>query len=440
MSFDTIGSMQAMFKTQFLEKGLQKVIPAFAHILGGVKFVGQAEKSGNELVFPVQLSREHGFTAMGQQGENTSLRPSTTAQLRQAKVLSYAYMGRTEVSNTLVARAIGSAQSFENIVNYKVMNLQESFTHMVETGLLYGQDALGKVAAGAEASATYGGTVFVNGLSGRKMKIASKEFADHIWIGSEGLPVDVYTAGGVLAFSASVVNYDDANEWIEVDGIPATITNVEGFEIERAGFRGNQGPGLFRILKQTAASSALFGIDSATAPLWKPSQYNVQNQALSFEAVAEGVSRAVSRGLTEKADLLCHNQIFASLMPDFNTIKQGGANFKSRTFVTGGDVETLQHGTKAIRFQVGSVEMDVVANPLIKKGYAALVAMDELARAGSTEVTYSIPGSSDDGQYWRSAPGSAVYELQIYTDQTLMSRTLNQHLLFSNIKVDAPIA
>lgn len=439
MSADTLATLDALFKEQYLEKGLQEVMPEHTPLMSGVPFVGQKEKSGRELVFPILISREHGFTALGQTGLNQSLRAATTAQIREARVVSYGYMGRTQIDTMSIARAIGDAQAFVNTVQYKVKNLQTSFAVSQEIGLLYGQDGLGTVASGSEADGTYGGVVFTNGISGNKIKIASKEFGDHIWIGSEGMPVDIYTAAGVLVLSTVISSYDEVSEWLELESV-AGLTDPQGYVIYRAGYKGNEGAGLMRIMKQTSSSTPLYSIDSATAPLWRTSQYNVADQYLSFEMLAEGVSRAVGRGLASKATLHVHPQVFASLMPDFNTIKATGADFKSRSFVSGGDVKELEHGAVALRFYVGSVTLDVLANPFVKKGYAMLVAQEELKRVGSSDVTYDIPGQSEGGKYWRTLENIAAYELRIFADQALMSTSLNQHLLFSGIKIDAPPA
>jgi hypothetical protein len=442
MSLDTISTLDNYFKLQYLQEGLQKVMPEYTPLMSGISFVGASEKAGSELVFPVLTSREHGFTALGQSGSQLSLRAATVAQSRQARVKSFGFMGRTQIDQLSISRATGSAQAFIDALQYKIENLQESFAVMNEVMLAYGQEGLGVVASGTEADGTYGGTTFTNGVSGTKLKIASKEFADHVWIGSEGMPVELYASnaiGAAVALSATIVSYDIENEWVELDTIGSLGGGAEGYVMYRAGFKDNEGAGLLRILKQTASSSALFEVASSNTPLWRVSQYNCGDQYLSFEQVAEGVSRAVGRGLADKLTLHVHPQTFASLMPDFNTLKQTGADFKSRMFTSAGDVKQLEHGMVGLTFYVGSVTLEVLANPFVRKGFAFGVADGELRRAGSTDITYDLPGE-EKGRYFHRLPDVAAVELRCFADQTLFSKSLNKHILFSNIKVDAPSA
>lgn len=441
MAMDTVSTLDNYFKEQYLEKGLQKVMPDYAPLMSSVPFVGGSEKAGSELVFPILTSREHGFTALGQSGQQNSLRSATIAQSRQARVKSFGFMGRTQIDSLSISRAVEGSQAFVDALQYKIQNLQESFAVVNEVMLSYGQEGLGVIASGAEATATYGGTAFVTGISGTKVKIAAKEFADHVWIGCEGMPVELFASnavGAAVAFAATITNYDIENEWVELDNVGG-LTDLRGYFIYRAGFKDNEGPGLLRILKQQASSTALFNVDSSNTPLWRTSQYDVNNQYLSFEMIAEGVSRAVGRGLASKLVLHVHPQVFAGLMPDFNTIKANGADFKSRMFTTAAETKELEAGMVGLKFYVGGVELDVVANPFIRKGYAMGVAADELKRAGSSDVTYDIPGE-EKSRYFNRLENVAGVELRIFADQCLFSRSLNKFILFKNCLTDAPSA
>lgn len=441
MALDTISTLDNYFKEQYLKEGLQKVMPDYAPLMSSVPFVGGSEKAGSELVFPILTSREHGFTALGQTGQQNSLRSATVAQSRQARVKSFGFMGRTQIDNLSISRAVEGSQAFIDALQYKIQNLQESFAVVNEVMLSYGQEGLGVVASGTEAAGTYGGTVFSNGISGTKLKIASKQFSDHVWIGSEGMPVEIYATnavGAAVVVAATVLNYDIENEWIEVDTLGA-ITDARGYFIYRAGFKDNEGPGLLRILKQTASSNSLFEVSSANTPLWRTSQYDVADQFLSFEMIAEGVSRAVGRGLASKLVLHVHPQVFAGLMPDFNTIKASGADFKSRMFTTAAETKELEAGMVGLKFYVGGVELDVVANPFVRKGYAMGVAEGELKRAGSSDITYDVPGEQT-ARYFHRLDNVAGLELRIFADQCLFSRSLNKFILFSNCKTDLPSA
>ena len=430
MSMENSSTLSNYFKQQYLEKGLQKVLPDYTNILSTVPFVGASEKAGSELIFPVITSREHGFTALGQSGAVSNLRSATVAQNRQARVVPYPVMGRTQIDTVSISRAVGGPQAFVDALDYKIENLQTSFSMLVEQELMYGQSGLGVIASGAEADAVSGGVPFTDGVNvaGRFVKIARAEFADHLWIGSEEMPVDIYSAAGALVYSTKITSYDIEGEYIQLESLNA-LAAMEGFSIFRAGFKENSGPGLQKILSHT--SGTLFGIDSSTTPLWKASQVAVGG-LLSFPVVAEGVARAVGRGLAGKINLHVHPRVFATLIPDFNTLKSTSTVNKSRMFTSSSEIERLEHGSMAIRFVIGSIELTLISNPLVKIGMAFGVADGELRRAGSTDITYQIPGE-DKSKYFHRLPDSQGLELRVFTDQSLFSMTLNKHIYFSGI-------
>lgn len=419
------GNLDSMLKEQYLSKGLQDVRPDFTVLMSTVPFVGGSEKAGSELVWPVVTSREHGFTALGQDGLNVDLNPATKARVSRAKVVSYPFMGRTQIDNVAISRAKQGPQAFVNALEYKISNLQESFVILNEQELLYGQAGLGKIAVGGVVAdiETAGETATIT--------LDESEFADHIWIGSEDMELEV----GPNKPKLKVVAYDIEARTLDVEVVETgTVALAAGDLLHRRGFLGNTGPGLQTLFSQT--SGTLLGIAQASNPLWKVAQYNSAGE-LSFEKVAESVARAVGRGLAEKITLHVHPMVFASLMPDFNTLKATGSDYKSRIFTTSSEVKKLEHGTYGITFIVGSVEVVLVANPFIKIGHAFGVADGELMRCGSSDITYKIPGEQEE-KYFHRLDNIAGLELRVFSDQALFSVSLNKHLHISGITVPAP--
>lgn len=426
---ETVGSsLDNMLKEQYLSKGLADVRPDFTVLMSTVPFVGGSEKAGSELIWPVVTSREHGFTALGQNGSNVDLAAATRARTAQAKVVSYPFMGRTQIDNVSISRAKQGPQAFVNALEYKISNLQDSFVIMNEQELLYGGSGLGKVSA-------VSGTLTTVGATGT-LTLDEQEFADHVWIGCEDMQLEI----GATKPKLKVTGYDiEARTLsVEVVSVPGGVVNAAaGDLLHRNGFLGNVGPGLQQLFSQT--SGTLLGIAQAANPLWRVNQYSCAVTSpspgpgqLSFEKVADAVARAVGRGLAEKLTLHVHPRVFASMMPDFNTIKSGASNFKSRIFTTSSEVKKLEHGVYGITFIVGSVEVVLVANPFIKVGHAFGIADGELMRCGSSDITYKIPGEEQE-KYFHRLPDVAGLELRVFSDQALFSVTLNKHLHIKDI-------
>lgn len=449
------GNLDKMLKEQYLSKGLQDVRPDFTVLMSTVPFVGGAEKAGSELVWPVVTSREHGFTALGQDGINTDLNAATKARVSRAKVVSYPFMGRTQVDNVAVSRAKQGPQAFVNALEYKISNLQESFVILNEQELLYGRAGLGKIKSGSsiKAATSQAGLTAAPASSAEtvspgdwvEMTLDEAEFADHIWIGCEDMRLQLSTVAGAAlpvpvgtGVKLRIHEYDIETRKLvcEVASGSTPSSTVSAADlIHRDGFLGNTGPGLQTIFSQT--SGTLLGIEQAGNPLWKVAQYNCGGNELSFERVAEAVARAVGRGLAEKLTLHVHPLVFASLMPDFNTLKATGSDYKSRIFTTSSEVKKLEHGTYGITFIVGSVEVVLVANPFIKIGHAFGVADGELMRCGSSDITYKIPGEQEE-KYFHRLDNIAGLELRVFSDQALFSVSLNKHLHISGITVPEP--
>lgn len=440
---ETAGSgLDNMLKEQYLSKGLQDVRPDFTVLMSTVPFVGGSEKAGSELIWPVVTSREHGFTALGQNGAVVDLKKATKARTAQAKVVSYPFMGRTQIDNVSISRAKQGPQAFVNALEYKISNLQESFVILNEQELLYGGSGLSQVAPAGDASAdpvvpsplkvaaTQAGLASavaadtVTAVAGEWIEILlnEAEFADHVWIGSEDMELELDVA------VVRVESYDIEARKLVCQVITGGAVAAEE-ALHRNGFKGQVGPGLQALFSTTG--STLLNIDQNKNPLWKVNQA-ADTGLLSFEKVADAVAKAVGRGLAEKITLHVHPLVFASLMPDFNTLKATGSNYKSRIFTTSSEVKKMEHGVYGITFIVGSVEVVLVANPFIKIGHAFGVADGELMRCGSTDITYKIPGEEQE-KYFHRLPDIAGLELRVFSDQALFSVTLNKHLHMSGI-------
>lgn len=415
---ETAGSgLDNMLKEQYLSKGLQDVRPDFTVLMSTVPFVGGSEKAGSELIWPVVTSREHGFTALGENGAIVDLKKATKARTAQAKVTSFPFMGRTQIDNVSISRAKQGPQAFVNALEYKISNLQESFVILNEQELLYGGSGLGKIQSVTADLDTVGevGTIVLD----------ESEFADHVWIGCEDMELE--SASGKA--KVRVTSYDIEARSLEVVVVESGTALVSTDLLHRSGFRGNVGPGLQTIFSQT--SGPLLGIVQESNPLWRVNQA-AGTGLLSFEKVADAVAKAVGRGLAEKLTLHVHPLVFATLMPDFNTLKASGSDYKSRIFTTSSEVKKMEHGVYGITFIVGSVEVVLVANPFIKIGHAFGVADGELMRCGSTDITYKIPGEEQE-KYFHRLPDVAGLELRVFSDQALFSVTLNKHLHMSGI-------
>jgi len=424
---ENLATLNALFKDQYAAK-VTDALPRYSYILSEVPFVGGAEKSGRELKQPVILSRVHGHTALGTDDGQLDLREPTTAVNDVASVKSCAYVSRQFISNTVLARATGSAQSFVEATAYVVQNLQESAAHMLEVAHLYGQAGLATISSGTYADSTVDGVVFTDGVNvaSKALLISKETLAEGVWVGAENMPIEIYT-GSTLSQACVITAVDPVNGILYVDSVAALAADPQGFKIFRAGFKDVEVPGLETMLSNTGT---LFGINSATKRLWRANQADAAG-ALTFNVVQAAVSRSIGRGLADRMDLHVNPRVFSTLVPDFNTVKDTGTAFKSRVFNSQEDVKDLAHGAEKIRFFVAGHETTLVSNPMVKAGLAMGLEDGVLVRVGSTKLTFDIPGSEQ--VYFRPLEGKAASELRMFADESIFSRKMNGHLIISGI-------
>lgn len=424
---ENLSTLNALFKDQYAAK-VTDALPKYSYILSEVPFVGGAEKSGRELKQPVILSRVHGHTALGTDDGQLDLREPTTAVNDVASVKACAYVSRQFISNTVLARATGSAQSFVEATAYVVQNLQESAAHMLEVAHLYGQAGLAAISSGAYAATTVDGIAFTNGVNttSKAILVSKETLAEGVWVGAEGMPIEIFT-GSTLSQACTITAVDPVNGILYVDSMATLAGDPRGFLIFRAGFKDVEVPGLETILRNTGT---LFGINAATKRLWRANQVAV-NGALTFPVVQAAISQAIGRGLADRLDLHVNPRVFGTAIPDFNTVKDTGSAFKSRVFNSEEDVKNLGHGAEKIRFYVAGHETTLVSNPMVKAGLAMGLEDGVLVRVGSTKLTFDIPGSEQ--VYFRPLEGKAASELRMFADESIFSRKNNGHLILTGL-------
>lgn len=425
---ESLSTLDSLFKDQYASK-VQDLLPSYSYILSNVPFVGGSEEAGRALKQPVILSRVHGHTCLGTSDSTTALRSPTTAVNDVATVQACTYVSRQFVSLTSLARATGNAQSFVQATAYVVQNLTESMAHMLETQHLYGQSGLGTIASGAYADSTVGGITFTDGVNvAAKAVLISKEtLAEGVWVGAENMSVDIVNTSGAKDIEAEITQVDPVLGIIWFADITGLDADPQGYTLRRAGYLGQEVPGLETILKNTGT---LFGINASTKRLWRANQFDAAG-ALTFTTLQQAVSRAIGRGLAEELDLHVNPRIFATLIPDFNTIGSPSTNQKARMFTE--ESREVAVGAEKIKFFVSGHAVNLISNPMIKAGLAMGMEAGVAVRVGSTKMTFDVPGA--DNVYFRPLENNNSAELRMFADESIFLRKNNGSLIITGITV-----
>lgn len=428
VSTQTIQSLDQFTKQLYAEK-VADLVPDFELLMKSVPFISSEKQAGGDYVQPVILSRDHGVTFHGTNDSVLQLEAPIAAIIDSASIKPSAMTMRAMLSYTTASRLTGGPRAFVNGTSYIVESLVQSFAAIMEQIHWYGGMGLGKVKA-------------ADGLVDNTVEIEASEWAPGVWVGGEGMLLDVYeinpsTGAETQKGTVEIAQVDITNRKL-VLSVGHGLENNKPYNLYRKGSKGRESLGAHSIL---ANSGSLFGIDASQRKLWEANKHAVGG-LLSFQKVSEGITRAYGRGLLGKMKLYVSNPTFSSMFPDFNTVKSvadfsgSGRNpFTSRNFNSPQDVKTLEHGVNAIKFFINSVEVEVIASPYVKEGYAFGMSEEGWARVGSRDLSLGTPGMPE-GQYWINSNTHSALEIRSFTDQALFCSKPARQILFTGIVND----
>jgi hypothetical protein len=398
---NNLSTLNGLFKEVYADK-LENLIPDGVKLLKAIKFVAKDKQNGSLYHQPVVLGLEHGVT-FSSGGDAFTLNAAIAGQIKDAQVQGTQLVLRSILSYTAAARSVGGGvRAFEDATKFLVGNMLRSMARKLEAEILYGQMGYGVIDTG--------------GVSGNVMTIKASEWAPGLWVGAENMPLDLYTAGDTLRGSCVVVSVDMDARTVTVDSMPggAAATDV----VYHGGAHGNEFAGIHKILTNTGS---LFNISAATYTLWKGNQYDAAG-ALSFTKINSAIARAVEKGLDSNVVCFVNPRTWANLLSDQAALRRFDSSYKS---------SEMENGAESIRFfaQCGLVEI----NPsiFVKEGYAYILPMDELARIGSTDITFKRPGQGEE--FFRDLESAAGYELRAFCDQAVFSSAPGKMVLIKGI-------
>lgn len=418
IAMNTIDSMNNNFKPLFADQ-INRLIPENEFIVSNIPFISADKMAGGSYEQPVLTGRMHGFTIHGTADQVLRLVDAKDPTLAKSSVRPCAMTGRTMISYAAASRASSSKKAFVEATAYLTEGLITSHAAVQEQMHWYGGMGLGKVTStGAGNLDTTNNWIIVD--------IA--EWAAAIWVGGEGMPVELWTASSRV-LSTSISKVDIVNRKIFLES-SAGLANSNTYTIYRAGTKGIESVGLHFALQNTSA--VIYGIDPLVVPMWSANSVAVGG-ALNFTKVAQGVAAAYGRGLMGKLTLLVNSQVFATLMPDFNTLKASTANVPGIQFSE--NKSALEVGVKSIKYIVNNVELEVVASEYCKVGYAFGIDQSTWKRIGSAPVGFDIPGRTDSGKYFNDVSDFSAVELRSFSDEGLFCDSLARNVYFSGITI-----
>lgn len=404
---NTLSTLNGLFKRVYADK-IQDLIPSNVVFQKYVPFVPASKEIGENYNQPVILADEHGRT-FSNSGDAFSLNDAVAGQVQNAQVAGFEFVLRGRLSYAAASRAAQGRNAFVDATSLLVKNMRRSAAKTLEVEMMYGSSSIGQVAS----------------VTGDVVTLETAEWADGIWAGSVGMPIDFYDTktGGSLQVSTKVVSVSTSTKSITVtsgDGVSVAAGDFVYF----AGAYGKEMTGLHEILSNTGT---LFGINAANYDLWTGNTFSVNSGGtpanLSFSDVSNSIEDAIGKGLDAAPTVMVNSRTWTDLMNNQNdSLRRVDSSYSA----SGTD-----QGTEKLRFYTQLGQSDLVPSIFCKEGYAYVINTNEFTRPGSSDVTFNRPGQTD--QFFMDLENAAGYELRAYFDQSLFTYAPGHQVLIDNI-------
>jgi len=403
----TQAQLDGYFKNVYADT-LSDVVPDFA-VLGKMIPFRRQDKIGKDYLFPVQLTRSHGYTWNGgaTAGNAFALNPAISLEMQEANVTGSEFVLREKISYGAVSRSGGKEESFGPVVDTVVMEMVNSAAFQREMCLLYGGGNIGEVGVAANPVFT----------------ITVASWAAGLWAQMEKAEIDCFTAAGVQqnVNAALVVSaVDPVTRQITLTGNAADLLAIGATDVfVPRGAQGNWFTGLDAILSNVGT---LFGINAANYSLWQGNTYDAGAAAMTTGKLQAAMTRATVRGLMQDCTVLVNTWTWTDLLNDLQALRRYADDIRS-------EVET---GSNSIKFYGMSGTMEIVPHPMVKAGEAFIVPLDTVYRIGSTDLTFRLPDAGPD-RFVRQLTDSAGFEIRCYFDQGIICRAPAKTVKITNI-------
>ncbi len=392
---NTVTTLNGLFKVTYADK-LADAVPDFALLQKRIKFIEADKETGNYYAQPVNLASEQGFTYLGSSGAVATLGDAIAGAMKEAQVQGSELVLRSQLSYGALARASKAGpKAFKRASAWKVEDMNNSIRKRLELSMLYGRDGLGTVSTN-----TVGALV-----------ITDATWAGGTWAGLEGAQLEAWTATSDTAtqhdttLTISAVDFD-----LKTVTVTGTSTSVAPGDIlyfkgsRTATTNAGEMAGLNRIITNTGT---LFNIAANTYALWKGTTVSSVGQP-SFDAIQDGVSRAVNKGMMGKGLVLVSPKHWAALSSDQAALRVFDQSYSSKS---------VKNGAESITFYGPNGELEILSHPFCRDGDAFIVPEECLMRLGAVELSFGVPGM--DEQFFTLVSAKNAVELQCMADQAI---------------------
>lgn len=400
---NTFQTLNGFFKEAYADK-LKELIPDGVKLLNEIKFMSKDKSPGNLYHQPVILGMEHGVTFANSDEDAFNLNPPVAGVIKDAQIRGNPIVMRSLLGYVAASRAaLGGSKAFMDATKFLVANMLRSMAKKLEIEMFYGQMGYGVVAS----------------IAANVVTIATAEWAPGIWAGAEAMPIEIRNSSGSVSRGEAIVQSVDMDlRTVTLVSAPGGV--VAGDVIWHKGAYGNEFPGVHKIMTQS--SGTLFNIDVAQYNLFRGNVYSAGSAALSFTKLSLAAARGVEKGQDGKLCAYVNPRAWSNMLSDQAALRKYDGSYTAKK---------AENGMESIVFHSQNGEIEIEPSIYVKEGYAYLLAPEDWARVGSTDMTFKRPGQGDE--FFRDLENAAAYELRLYSDQALFCSAPGKQTLISDI-------
>jgi hypothetical protein len=401
---NNVSTLQGNFKDQFHDR-INDLMPDFA-ILQRENFIDwvPADKMNGELYsIPTLLRSNQGVTYLGESGAVATLNDAVAGLMKEAQVKGTELNVRGQLSYKAMSQAQAPGpRAFAKAIGWMVEDLSNVAFSRLEASALYGQTGIGTVES------------ITDNTTSVDIVVTEATWAAGFWVGSEGAYLDSYTSTtknntGTIQlsrvtsqtrtlrclYSGTIASDCTAGDVLHYAG--TTVTGQATW---------NEMCGLYKQLSDV--TNTLFNIDRSAYGLMQG------NQKTSFGAptkakLVEAAMLTVEKGAL--SDLIC-------LVSPKMWSRLAAEDLALRSYDSSYSEEKSKSGSKGFEYAFAGGTIKVVAHCMVKQGDCFLFNPDDVIWAGSSKVTFQLPGRADQ-EFFRFLDGSNGAELQAFADCAL---------------------
>jgi hypothetical protein len=407
MADNTVTTFAGFLRTKYAQN-LVNTIPEDFVLQTDAPFV-PAKQIGEQFQQAVITKMEQGGTYSRTGQGSFTLNATVAGAIEKAIVQSSQFVLKSGIDFETLSKALSKGEmAFGSAGDQLLKNMAMSSRKRLEIDLWAGQQGLGIVSAIASDVITF----------------TDASWAPGYWVGMEGAVVEIFDTALTTqrTGTAAITAVDIANKKVTLASTPTgtAATDVVFFQTQRETAAHNSFLGLLPLAN--TSTGTLFNIDTAVRSIWKPNQVAVGGQ-ISFSVLQDAMVSSVSKGLTRGGKTYVSLDGWTDLLTEQAALRRFGGDFDGRV--------ELVNGGRAIKFHTMAGPMEIKPSLYCKFGNAVIVPDNALARVGSTDVTFKVPGM--DEPLVLIGDTTAGVTLRSYYNQALYTNEPGQITLLTGI-------